>query len=123
MEDGIEEQMLHELPRLQRFLGGIAVIGTVAPLVGLLGTITGIIKTFAVIRIHQDPSSSLLAGGISEALITTAAGLIIAIPVLLLHSLLSGQVERIISDTEEYAARLLNTLNRHNRATGGDEKS
>lgn len=122
MEDGIEEQMLHELPQLHRFLGGIAVIGAVAPLVGLLGTVTGIIKTFAVIRIHQDPSPSLLAGGISEALVTTAAGLIIAIPVLLLHSLLSGRVERIISDTEEYAARLLNTLNLNKRATGGDGK-
>ncbi|MFG0250785.1 MAG: MotA/TolQ/ExbB proton channel family protein [Phycisphaeraceae bacterium JB051] len=110
MEDAIQEQLLHEMPRLQRFLGGIAILAAVAPLLGLLGTVTGIIRTFGVIQSFGNANPSLMAGGISEALITTAAGLIIAIPLLLAHSLLKGRVQTILSDAEKHAATLLNTL-------------
>ena len=108
MEDGISEQLLHEMPRLQRFLGGIATLGAVAPLLGLLGTVTGIIQTFGVIKTNANPG--LMAGGISEALLTTASGLVIAIPILLIHSLLSGRTEAILSDAEKSAATLYNAL-------------
>ncbi|MFP4143679.1 MAG: MotA/TolQ/ExbB proton channel family protein [Phycisphaeraceae bacterium] len=110
MEDAIQAQLLHELPRLQRFLGGIAILAAVAPLLGLLGTVTGIIQTFGVIQAFGNANVSLMADGISEALITTAAGLVIAIPILLVHSALSGRVDRIISDAEKHAATLLNLL-------------
>ena len=110
MEDAIQEQLLHEMPKLQRFLGGIAILAAVAPLLGLLGTVTGIIRTFGVIQSFGNANPSLMAGGISEALITTAAGLIIAIPLLLAHSLLKGRVQTILSDAEKHAATLLNTL-------------
>ena len=110
MEDGIQEQMLHELPALHRFLGTITVLGAIAPLLGLLGTVTGIIHTFTVIKTYGNSNPTFLAGGISEALITTATGLIIAIPILLMHSILSGKAATIVSDAEKYSASLLNTL-------------
>jgi len=110
MEDGISEQLLHELPRLQRNLGGIATLGAVAPLLGLLGTVTGIIQTFGVLKVFSNANPGLMAGGISEALITTATGLIVAIPILLVHSVLSGRVEAVIADAEMSAASLYNTL-------------
>ncbi len=110
MEDSIQEQLLHELPRLQRFLGGIATLAAVAPLLGLLGTVTGIIDTFAVLRIAGNANPSMMAGGISEALVTTATGMGIAIPTLLLHILLRGRVDRTMAEAEKQAASLLNVL-------------
>jgi biopolymer transport protein ExbB len=110
MEDAVQAQILQELPRLQRFLRAIGVLAGVAPLLGLLGTVTGIIQTFAMIKVAGSSEPALLAGGISEALVTTAAGLIIAIPVLLLHHILSAKVDRILSDAEKSAATLLTTL-------------
>jgi len=110
MEDSVQEQLLHEMPRLERFLGGIAILAAVAPLLGLLGTVTGIIQTFGVIRSFGNANPGAMAGGISEALVTTAAGLVIAIPILLLHGVLRGRVERIIADAEKHAATLLNVV-------------
>src|SRR5690606_982590 len=110
MEDGIAEQLLHEAPKLQRFMGGIAILAAIAPLLGLLGTVTGIIQVFGVIRAFGNSNPSVMAGGISEALITTAAGLIIAVPVLVLHSVLRGRSDRILADAERHAASLLTLL-------------
>ena len=110
MEDGIQEQILHELPFLRRFLGGLAILAAVAPLLGLLGTVTGMIRTFNVIHAFGNANSALMAGGISEALITTEAGLAIAIPTVLLCGLLRGRMEKILGDSERYAATLLNML-------------
>jgi len=114
MEDSIQEQLLYEAPRLQRFLGGIIALGAVAPLLGLLGTVTGIIKTFAIIKTYSNNNPALLAGGISEALVTTATGLIIAIPILLIHRLLTARADKLISDAEKNAATLLNVLSEEN---------
>lgn len=110
MEDGIQEQLLHEQPRLQRSQHGLAVLATVAPLLGLLGTVTGIIDTFGVIRAFGNANPALMAGGISEALITTAAGLIIAVPILIIHGVLRGRADGILADAERHAATLLMTL-------------
>lgn len=110
MEDSIQEQLLQELPRLNRFMGGIAILASIAPLMGLLGTVTGIIQTFGVIQAFGNANPSLMAGGISEALVTTASGLIIAIPILIVHSLLRGRSERILADAERHAATLLTML-------------
>jgi len=110
MEDAVEEQLLQEHPRLRRFLGGLAVLAVVSPLLGLLGTVTGIIETFAVIQELERPSPALMSAGISEALTTTATGLALAIPVLLAHSLLSGRVERLIAEAEGQAAALHNAI-------------
>jgi len=118
MEDSIQEQLMLELPRLQKRLGGIAVLGAVAPLLGLLGTVTGIIQTFGVIKVFGNSNPGLMAGGISEALVTTASGLVIAIPILLLHSMLQGRLELLLSDAEKNAACMLNLLTKN----GGDKK-
>lgn len=110
MEDSIQEQLLHEVPRLNARMGGIGTLAAVAPLLGLLGTVTGIIRTFGVIRAFGNANPSLMAGGISEALLTTATGLVIAVPILVLLSVLRGRSQRIVADAERHAAMLLMTL-------------
>jgi len=110
LDDALQESFLHEFPKLERFLPSIRMLASVAPMLGLLGTVTGMITTFDMITLVGSGRPRLMAGGISEALITTAAGLTIAIPALLSHSLLSGKVERIIADTERFAASLSNLI-------------
>ena len=107
MEDAVQEAVLHEVPRLERFFPTLGMLATVAPLLGLLGTVTGMIRTFDMITMHGAGEPRLMAGGISEALTTTATGLIIAIPILLVHNALSGKMEKVVADTERYAASLL----------------
>lgn len=110
MEDAISESILHELPKVERFLPLIGILAGVAPLLGLLGTVTGMIATFDTITIFGGGQPRLMAGGISEALVTTATGLAIAIPVLLIHNYLSGRADKLIADTERFSATLLNLL-------------
>lgn len=117
MEDRIQTQLLYELPMLRRFLSGLAILAAVAPLLGLLGTVTGIIRTFEAMQSFGNANPHLLAGGISEALITTATGLVVAIPILLLRGVLSGRSERIIAQTESQAAAMLNRLAQEGRAS------
>jgi len=112
MEDSVQEAVLHELPGLERFLSALAILAGVAPLLGLLGTVTGMIATFNAITVFGSGEPRLMAGGISEALLTTAAGLIIAIPILFIHSILSGRVEGLIADMERFSATLLNLVNK-----------
>lgn len=107
MEDGIQEQLMHELPRLERSLRGLTILGTVAPLLGLLGTVTGIIHVFGALRTFGDGDPSQMAGGISEALTTTATGLTIAVPILIAQSFLRGRADRLVADAERHAATLL----------------
>ena len=107
---GIQATLLGELPSLQRFLRGLAILAAVAPLLGLLGTVTGIIQTFAVLRAFGNANPSLMAGGISEALVTTVGGLVIAVPILLLHSLLNGRSDHLLASAEKHAARVLDQL-------------
>ena len=101
---------MHELPRLEHFLSTIGVLAAVAPLLGLLGTVTGMINTFHMITLFGSGNTGLMAGGISEALITTAAGLVIAIPLLLAHNYLSTKADGIIGDIERYSATVFNAL-------------
>jgi len=120
MEDSIQEAILHELPRLERFLSTLSILATVAPLLGLLGTVTGMIHTFDMITVHGSGDPRMMAGGISEALMTTATGLIVAIPILLIHNILAGKTEQLTADTERYAASLL-VLLRDRRVSLGPE--
>jgi len=117
LDDAIQETFLHEFPKLERFLPSIRMLSSVAPILGLLGTVTGIIATFDMITVVGGGKPRLLAGGISEALITTATGLIIAIPGLLAHSFLSGRINGIIGDTERFAASLSNLIKQHQNST------
>ena len=110
VEEMLHEQHLEEIPRLTKNLSTIAVLAGIAPLLGLLGTVSGMITTFHIITYHGGGDPRLLAGGISEALITTEFGLIIAIPALLLHNHLSNKAEKIAEDLEKNAVKLINSL-------------
>jgi biopolymer transport protein ExbB len=101
LENTLQEAILRETPRLERFLPTLGVLGTIAPLLGLLGTVTGMINTFKVITAQGAGDPSAMAGGISEALLTTQFGLSVAIPIMLLHHLLSRRVDKIVGDMEE----------------------
>jgi len=123
LDDAIQESFLHELPRLERFLPSIRMLSSVAPMLGLLGTVTGIIATFDMISVVGGGKPRLLAGGISEALITTATGLAIAIPGLLAHSFLSSRIEGLIADAERFAASLSNVLKQKQSASSRGDRS
>jgi biopolymer transport protein ExbB len=110
LEDRISESMLQESARLSRFSAAILVVAAVAPLLGLLGTVTGMITTFDIITEHGTGDPTLLSGGISEALITTELGLIVAIPTLLVGTLLNGWGRNLEGSLEQSTLRLLNSV-------------
>ena len=109
-ERSLQEALLREQPKLERRMGLLAAMGTIAPLLGLLGTVTGIITLFTVITEVGTNDARVLAGGISEALITTEMGLVIAIPVMILHGLLSEKIEKITSELYVQSTSLMNKV-------------
>jgi biopolymer transport protein ExbB len=111
LDDATSEALLREESKLDRFGSAILVCAAVGPLLGLLGTVTGMISTFDVITEFGTGNPKLLSGGISEALITTEFGLIVAIPALLLGNLMNGWASRIKDDMEKGALRLGNVAN------------
>ena len=112
VEDIIAEAILHESTRLDKYSSTILVIAAVAPLLGLLGTVTGMIATFDVITEFGTGDPKLLSGGISIALVTTELGLIVAIPLLLAGNLLNGWSERIKDSMEHAALHIVNEYNK-----------
>lgn len=120
VEDIVSESILHENSHLNRFGALIIVIAAVSPLLGLLGTVTGMIATFDVITEFGTGDPKLLSGGISIALVTTELGLIVAIPMLLFGNLLSGWAERIKDDMEQAALRVINQFS-DSRQPGANE--
>jgi biopolymer transport protein ExbB len=117
-ESILREAILRELPGLERFLSILAVLGAVAPLLGLLGTVTGMIDTFRAITLHGTGDPRMLSGGISEALITTELGLMVAIPIMILHTILSRRVDHIVAEMEEKAVTLTNIVQQEHRQNG-----
>ncbi len=101
IENAFQEGLLKELPRLERFLPTLGVLAAIAPLLGLLGTVTGMINTFQIITLYGTGDPRMMSGGISEALITTQLGLVVAVPIMLLHHVLERRVDGIIGDMEE----------------------
>ena len=95
---------------VERGLSVLAIFGVVAPLLGLLGTVTGMIETFRVITLFGTGDPKLMSGGISEALVTTELGLAVAIPIMLLHTYLSRRANRIVGQMEEKAVSLVNII-------------
>ena len=112
VEEVMFESILGAQPKLERFLNVIAVTAATAPLLGLLGTVTGIIKTFKMMEIFGAGDPKPLISGISEALITTELGLILAIPTLITHALLSRRVKEILSQMEKISIAFVNGLAR-----------
>ena len=110
LEEILYERMLTQIPVLDRFLPALAVCASAAPLLGLLGTVTGMIHTFKLITVFGTGDASLLSSGISEALVTTEVGLVIAIPTLLIHAWLSRKVRRATAMTQRFAIAFVNGL-------------
>ena len=110
LEELLHERILALLPTLDRHLGTLAVLAGIAPLLGLLGTVTGMIKTFQLITVFGSGDARMLSGGVAEALTTTAVGLIIAVPVLVAHAFLSRRVRVLVADLENTVGRLISRL-------------
>jgi biopolymer transport protein ExbB len=118
-EEVLEESLLEAGSTLGRFATPIQVIAAVAPLLGLLGTVTGMIATFDVITTHGTGDPKMLSGGISAALVTTELGLIVAIPCLLVGSLLNARAERILDHIERGALEALRFVSAAQSLEGG----
>ena len=110
LEEILFEKILEAQPTLERFLPFIAVTAAATPLLGLLGTVTGMIHTFDQISLYGTSDTGKLAGGISEALVTTKFGLIAAIPSLILHALLSRRVQGLLASMEKFSSAFINGL-------------
>ncbi len=111
VKEAIDDAANYEIPNLEKYLGILATIATISPLLGLLGTVTGMIKAFMVIEAKGglvNPGD--LARGIWEALLTTVAGLIVAIPAYLAYNYFVSRVNNIILDMEKSATRLLDVM-------------
>ncbi len=110
MKEAIEEvghQVVHDL---ERYLNTLGTIASISPLLGLLGTVIGMIKVFSAITLVGVGDPAVLAGGISEALITTASGLSVAIPSLMFHRYFTGLVERLVVAMEEEALKMVEVM-------------
>ncbi len=108
LEEILYEKILAVRPKLERFLPFMALTAAAAPLLGLLGTVTGMIKTFNLITIFGTGDAKSLSSGISEALVTTELGLVVAIPSLILHGLLARMARQKIGDMEQAAVGFIN---------------
>jgi biopolymer transport protein ExbB len=110
VEEVLYEQLIGVQNKLQSWLPFIAITAATAPLLGLLGTVSGMIRTFNVITVAGTGDAKPLAGGISEALVTTLFGLIVAIPALIIHAMLSRRCQGIIQNTEKLGLTFVNGL-------------
>lgn len=115
LELKLDEAILKEMPRIQRGLGALALLAAVSPLLGLLGTVTGIIETFQAITLHGTGDPRVMSGGISQALVTTVMGLLVAIPLLLFHSFLSSKSNALIQILDEKSTAFVALLAEINR--------
>ena len=113
IQNAIDEVALEIIPTIDKRVSYLATLANIATLLGLLGTIQGLIQAFAAVG-AADPSqkAALLAGGISIALYTTAFGLIVAIPMLAMYTVLQSKAHKIIDEVDEFSVKLINLLNR-----------
>ncbi len=109
-KESIEEAASHVVHDMQRFLSTLGSIASVAPLLGLLGTVVGMIEVFSTIMTEGSGDVAKLAGGISKALITTAAGLTVAIPALFFHRFLTRRVDELVVSMEQESIKLVEVL-------------
>lgn len=110
IKTAVEEVGSREAAPLERYLGLLGTIATISPLLGLLGTVLGMIEAFTIISSQGVGTPATLGGGISKALITTAAGLTVAIPTILLHKYLTSRMDRIILEMEESSLHVVDLL-------------
>lgn len=118
LKEIVQEAGQLEIPKLERYLGLLAGLGVVAPLLGLLGTVTGMIEVFSTISAQSGLTSSTdLAAGIYQSLLTSAAGLIVAIPCALGYSYLSSKVNDLMHDMERAGIEVVNLITDNRRAS------
>lgn len=110
IRESIEENGRHVVHEMERFMSTLGTIATIAPLLGLLGTVIGMIRVFTAITVIGIGDPTQLAGGISEALITTAAGLTVAIPSLIFHRHLKRKIDELVVAMEQEAMKLVEFL-------------
>lgn len=115
MKDSIEEAANQVIHDMERYLSAMATIAAVAPLLGLLGTVIGMIQVFNEIMLQGTGNAGVLAGGISQALITTAAGLCVAIPAMILHRYFQRRVDGLVVFMEQEAVKLVDALHSDRR--------
>lgn len=115
MKDSIQEAANQVIHDLERYVGTLGTIAAVAPLLGLLGTVLGMIEVFAAIMMEGSGNTAVLAGGISKALITTAAGLCVAIPAMICHRFFQRRIDAIVVTMEEEAIKLVDALHSDRR--------
>ena len=114
IKEAVEDTGRHVVHELERFLNTLGTIAGISPLLGLLGTVIGMIRVFSAILAHGVGNANVLAGGISEALITTAAGLTVAIPSFFFYRYFKGRVEEYVVSMEEQAIYLIEAIERGN---------
>lgn len=110
MKESIEDAASHVVHRLEKYLNALGTIAAITPLLGLLGTVIGMIRVFSEIMLEGTGNAGVLAGGISEALITTASGLSIAIPALMMHRYYVRRVDSIVVQLEQETLKLVNHM-------------
>ncbi len=120
MKEGIEDTGRHVALDLERFLNTLGTIAAIAPLLGLLGTVVGMIQVFSVMNSVGVGDPGEMAGGISKALITTAAGISVAIPSLAFHRYFRGKVDALIVDMEQESLKLVDAM--HGKASARQKK-
>jgi biopolymer transport protein ExbB len=122
MMERLEDAGRHVVHDLERFLNTLGTIASTSPLLGLLGTVTGIIKSFNALQAGAAGDPRMLSGGIGEALIATAAGLCVAIPALIAYRYLRGRVESFVIEMEKAAIRLADVVEGAEHERGGPER-
>jgi biopolymer transport protein ExbB len=110
MMERVQDTGRHVVHELERFLNSLGTIASISPLLGLLGTVAGIIRAFNAVMLGGMGDPRMLAGGISEALVTTAGGLAVAIPSFIAYRYLRGKVERIVIEMEKIAVTFADSL-------------
>jgi biopolymer transport protein ExbB len=110
MKDSIEEAANQVIHKLERYVATLGTIAAITPLLGLLGTVVGMIKVFTSIMLQGTGNAGVLAGGISQALITTAAGLTVAIPALVCHRYFERRIDSLVVEMEDQAVKLVDAL-------------
>lgn len=117
LKEVIEDTGRHVVHELERYLSTLGTIAAISPLLGLLGTVSGMIRSFTAITADGVPNPAVLAGGISEALVATAAGLTVAIPSLIAYRYLRGRIEGLVVRIEKESMRFIEAL-LHQQRTG-----
>ena len=123
MKEAMEEaagQVMHEM---QRYLTALGTIASISPLVGLLGTVVGMIKVFQALQLHGAGNANVLAGGISQALITTAAGIAVAIPALIFHRMFVRRVDEHAVTLEQQGSKLIDIMQGDREVSEEEAKS